>query len=501
MKRVIILMITLIAGAILFQSFQCSSRNITTAKVKMKSAQYDEAIESLNKELAVNPNSDEAYALLADIYYQRKDKRLAAKNAKKALELTKNPQVIEQEKRLIYNLWIDCYNSGMNYYSLYLQNNNPAVLDSAIDNFKIGIELRPEFLEFYNLKGIVYELKKDTDAAIATYEEYVRQFDRNYQFGKNNGLYSKVLRDFAVDKLGKPKFTKPGRNSKGDSTITDLFEINGKELYLFSESEGGRMKVMGWNYDLPSSWLPDERQIRTDVNTSPIAILAQHYYTKQDLEKSLKYIKMITDMEPENTNAYSSMVGIYQELGKTDEAVKTIQDLIKSEPTNPLYITQLADLYHNLNRYDESIETYKKALSIDAAFDRANRNLASAFKNRASQKQKGEQDKRDIDKNYKIDTEVYLPDLRESAKYFAKSLESKTFANDMMILSELANIYQVLDDKDNLKKIVRNLEAIEMLIDTDKKEQYYLNMYRIYSEMGEAKKAEEAGKKAQEAGK
>ena len=204
---------------------------------------------------------------------------------------------------------------------------------------------------------------------------------------------------------------------------------------------------------------------------------------------------MIIDLEPDNSNAYSSMVGLYQELGKTDEAIKTIQDLIKAEPKNELYITQLADLYHNLQKYDESIKTYQQALEINPKFDRANRNLASAYKNRAVEKQKAEQDKQDKNKAYKIDMETYLPDLRQSAKYFAIALQSKTFENDMMILSELANIYQVLEEKDNLKKTVRNLEAIEFTIPQDKLEQYYLNMVRIYSEMGDNKKLEEIQKK------
>ena len=496
MKRFVFLLAVLLAGAVVFQSFQCSSRNITTAKVKMSSKQFDEAIVSLNKELAVNPNSDEAYALLADIHYQLKDKRQASKYAMKALELSKNPVIIQQEKNLIYTLWIDCYNAGMNNYSSYNATKNSALLDSAIENFNIGIEMRPEFLEFYNLKGLVYELKKDMPGAISTYDEFIRLFDKNYQFGLKKGLYSKIPRHTALDKLGAPKKSDPSVNPKGDSIITDMFEVDGKELYVFSERNENLMKVMGWNFDPPSHWLPAEKSIRMDINTAPIAFLAQHYYSEKELEKSLKYIKMIIDLEPENSTNYSAMVSLYQELGKTDEAVGTIQNLIKSEPNNTLYITQLADLYHNLNRFDESIDTYQKALAIDPDFDKANRNLASAYKNRASIKQKIEQDKYDADKkNYKIDIEAYMPDIRLSAKYFAKALESKTYANDMMILSELANIYQVLDDKDNLRKTVRNLEAIEFSVPKEKLEDYYLKMLKIYSEMGETKKLDEIQKK------
>ena len=71
----------------------------------------------------------------------------------------------------------------------------------------------------------------------------------------------------------------------------------------------------------------------------------------------------------------------------------------------------------------------------------------------------------------------------------------KTYQNDMFILSELANIYQVLEEKDKLNKTIRNLEAIEYTIPENQKEQYYLNMLKIYSEKGDDKKLEEIKKK------
>jgi superkiller protein 3 len=494
-KRALILITFLLAGAVLFQSFQCSSRNITTAKVKMKNQLLDEAIESLNKELEVNPNSDEALALMADIYFQKKDKKESARYAKKVIEISKDPVLIEQERKLLNNLWIECYNSGMNYYSSYLSNKNPAILDSAINEFKLGTEVIPDFIEFYNLLGIIYELKGNSELATQSYIDYVNKSEKNYQFAAQKGLYSKISREKAHDLLGKPKIPTPGLNSKGDSTFIDYYEIDGKELYLFSESINSKIIVTGWNYDMPKDWLPNEKRIRTDINTNPLTILAQQYYEKKDLDNALKYIKKIISLEPDNTVAYSSMIGIYQELGKTDEAIKTVQDLIKADPKNVIFKTQLADLYQNFNRYDESIKIYLEVLDIDPNYERASRNLASAFKNRASVKQKAEQDKVLKDKSYKINLEMYLPDLRESAKYFAKALESKTFANDMLILSELSNIYQVLDEKESLKKTVRSLEAIEFSIKPENLEDYYLRMLKIYSEMQDDKKTKEIATK------
>jgi tetratricopeptide (TPR) repeat protein len=494
-KRTLFLLIWLLVGAVAFQGFECASRNVTTAKVKIKNQQFDEAIESLNKELAINPNSDEALALLADIYFQRKNMSEAAKYSKKALEVTKNPLLVEQMQRLINNIWVYSYNTGIENYNGYLSKQNKQLLDSAINNFKMGADLRPEILDFYNFLGIVYELKGDKQASLESYESFVKGYDKNYQFAMKNGMYSKVPRAKVIDKLGNPKLPMPGLNGKGDSTFKDYYVIDGKELYVFSENIDGKMLVTGWNYDMPSTWLPNEKLIKVDVNTAPLAVLAQNYYTNKDYDKSLKYVKMIVELEPDNSSVYASMVNIYQELNRTDEAIETVKALIKSDPKNPMFITQLADLYQTLQKYDDAINTYQQALSANPDFDRAIRNLAAAHKNRASVKQRAEQDKQDKDKAYKIDMEKYMPDLRESAKYFAKALDTKTFKNDVLVLTELANIYQVLEEKENLKKTVRNLEAIELLIPENQRQAYYLSMVRIYSEMGDTKKLEEIQKK------
>ncbi|MDX9790693.1 MAG: tetratricopeptide repeat protein [Candidatus Kapaibacterium sp.] len=497
MKRLLVLLASLLVMAVLFQSFQCSSRNITTAKVKMKSQQYDEAIESLNKEIEMNPKSAEAYALLADINFVQKNRKEAAKNALKSLEYSQDPNLTGKMKDLVHSLWIDCYNTGLNQYGAYLSNKNAALLDSALVNFEIGHSIRPEFLEFINLKATVYELKNDQENALKEYTEYMDKFDKNYKFGVKNGLYKGLLRQDMLDNFSKFGLTKsmPGLNQKGDSTSTDIFKVDEKDAFIYSEVVEGKFVVVGWKFDPPQHWLPSERVLRTDLNLRPVDYLAQHYYFKKDYDNALKYIKIHLDLDPTNAEVYAMMVNVYQELGKTEEAIKTIETLIEGDPKNTLFITQLADLYHNLQRFDDAIGTYEKALSFDPNFDRAHRNLASAYKNRASLKQRAEQDKKDNDKNYKIDPEAYLPDLRSSAKHFSKSLESKNFENDMVILSELANIYQVLDEQDNLKKIVRNLEAIEMSLEPDKLEQYYLNMLRIYSEMGDTDKLEAVKKK------
>ena len=67
MKHYIKLIAILIIATIALQGFQCASREMTTAKVAIKSGEIDKAIENLNKEIEKNPKNGEAYILLAEL--------------------------------------------------------------------------------------------------------------------------------------------------------------------------------------------------------------------------------------------------------------------------------------------------------------------------------------------------------------------------------------------------------------------------------------------------
>lgn len=162
-----------------------------------------------------------------------------------------------------------------------------------------------------------------------------------------------------------------------------------------------------------------------------------------------------------------------------DVAIKELEDLIAKNPNNKYYWSQYGDIMMNSGKYDEAIEKYKKALDIDSEFDLVVRNIASAYKNKASVIQKAQADAISKDKTVKADTEKYFPFLRESAKFFEKSRRSSTFRNDFIVLSELANIYTVLQDS-KLQDALTELENLEPSIPQESKERYYLSLLAIY---------------------
>lgn len=492
MKRIFILLVSLLVGAFLFQGFQCSSKNLTTAKVAYTNKDYPKALDYLQKEVQVNPNNAEAYALMADIYKEQEKWDLAAQNAKKSLELAKTEELKIRQNALIQQIWIECYNKGINVFNSYT-GSNKEVLDESVKYFDIGIDLRPHILDFYRFKGMISEYKGDTVKGMEHYAEYVRRMEPEIDIATQKGFHLDMPRDKFLLTIGeKPINTINKMTEAYDTNFVDIFKINEKELYVFSIADDNGNKLLKyWDYD-PSSSIPnEEKTMQFAFNLDAFGALGQYYYGKKDFEKSFKYIDLITRLQPNNTEAQRSKLALYQEMGKTDVAMTEAINLTKSDPNNKSTWAQLGDLQQNMKNYDEAIKSYETALKIDPEYDVVLRNIASAYKNKASIIQRQQQDKADKDKAYQPNSNEYFPLLQTSADYFKKALNTERFGTNYLVLGELGNIYMVLGQQAELLRIARTLEGIAPLVPAEELEQYYLVMLSIYGGTKESNKLQE----------
>jgi tetratricopeptide (TPR) repeat protein len=416
----------------------------------------------------------------------------AAEFAVKADNVIKDPKLIQRPKMLLNKIWVEAYNAGVDNFNRYFQTKQAKFLDSAINNFEVGKSIRPEMLDFYNFLGQVYENKGDSISAMEEYQLYLDKAKGDLEIFSNKGLFISMPRADVVAKLGKPVSSTGLLSNQQDSLLTDIYSVDSKDLYVFYKDNKKDKNFMleGIRFNPPATWLPGEQSQWSTFNTGPIGALAQNFYFKNKYQDALKYLKLLGTLEPMNTNVNSFMVQIYQDLGKLEDAYSYINQLITKEPKNKYYLTQLGDLYQTDKKFPDAISTYKRALEVDPYFESAVRNIASAFKNKASLKQVEIKTKIDADKNYKPNPEDYFPDLRESAKYFEQVSKTDKYRNDYKVFSELANIYYVLDDKAKLNNAIEKLESLEATITAAEKEYYYLDMMKIFSNLKNQEKTE-----------
>lgn len=449
---------------------------MTTAKLAIRNKDLDKAEVNLEKEIRNNPSNAEAYIILAEVRQMKYDFMGAAHAINSSDSVNKDFRLKVQAEQFKGNLWRLCYNIGIDIFNRYFSTRDVKFLDSAIKIFRAGVAVRPQIYDFYPLIAQAYEVKGDTANAFNYYSLYCDMIKEELNLSKEFGVYLKMPRQDFVTKVGKPIYSRGIRFSPDrDSILIDKFDLKGKEVYLFSSDKVGFFTIFGWKVNPPKHWLNDEKEQPTELNTIPIAALAQTFFNRGDYENSVKYIKLLLLLEPDNSEANAFLVNIYQLENKQDEAIKFAQSLIVQDPNNKLYHAIYGDILLQLGKYDEAIAQYEKSLEIDPNYDIVIRNCAAAYKNKVAIIQK-----RQIEEN-KINEKEYIGDLEKSAKYFERAKRTPRFANDFEVYKDLAEIYFVMNKQDSLKQIVAEIEALDALIKEEDRETYLLALLKIYS--------------------
>jgi tetratricopeptide (TPR) repeat protein len=500
MKKIIFLAFVTLISALLLQGFQCATKEMMTAKTAYKNKELDRAIEYLQKELGgKNPDNEEALIMMIKIRLEQKMYQEAANIMVDAAKKMKNPKYKDQLPALRNKLWVDSYNEGLAYHKKYMVDYDTSFLDSAVYLFDVGITIRPNILEFHHYKGLFLEMKGDTISAIEALKKYVDIVKPAIDFAQEKGIYSSLSPEevslilgttniISVDTLG----------SEGQilRRIDAFTSPKSEESLLYYENKSGSgFKLTGWNLGLPQDWLEGEKGRFTPISMEPYSIIAQYYFDRKEFEQSLIFLKDMQKFNPQDINTNGSIVQIYTELDKEDVALKELDDLTKSQPDNKLYWSLYGDMLNNMKKYDEAIAKYEKALTIDPNYDFALRNIASAYKNKAGIIQEEEKDKKIEDKNYKTNTKKYFPLLEKAGGYFSSALSTDEFKNNPIILTELANIYQVTGKTKELTQILKKITEVEYLVSKEEREQLYLDLIRIYSTKKDNKKTAEYTRK------
>ena len=175
-KSKILLAVALFAGMIL-SGFQCSSTELTSARLYIQQKNFDKAIEVLKKDVANNPKSDEGWFLLGHTYGEVDDIESMIMAYDKSLAISsKSEETITDSKNFH---WANSFNSGVNLFS---RGNNTADDDSAkiyydksIDAFETAAIIQPDSADTYKNMAFVYMSSGRNELAIEPLQELVNR--------------------------------------------------------------------------------------------------------------------------------------------------------------------------------------------------------------------------------------------------------------------------------------------------------------------------------------
>ncbi|MFH1050610.1 MAG: tetratricopeptide repeat protein [bacterium] len=120
MKRYLILSVLLIAGAILFQGFQCASPEMTTARIAVTNNDWKKVEEFAGKEISKNPRNGEAKFLLSRAKLKLNKIEAAAELILEAEKLPLEIQTKQQIPLTKFYIWTSAYNAGITQFNKYL---------------------------------------------------------------------------------------------------------------------------------------------------------------------------------------------------------------------------------------------------------------------------------------------------------------------------------------------------------------------------------------------
>jgi tetratricopeptide (TPR) repeat protein len=174
MKQVLSI-ILLLSIALSFTAFQCSSTELTSAKLYIQQKNYDKAVESLKQEITKNPQSDEGHYLLGYILGEQGDIEGMLDNYDKSLAISNKFAKNIAESRKYH--WADSFNKGVQLFNRGAKAGDTdsanVIFEQAIAKFNGAIAAEPDSADTYKNLAFAYLNIGERDAAIEPYKKVV----------------------------------------------------------------------------------------------------------------------------------------------------------------------------------------------------------------------------------------------------------------------------------------------------------------------------------------
>ena len=371
----LLIVISFIIGMV-FTGFQCSSTELTSAKLYIDQGNFDKALEMLQKDVEKNPKSDEGHFLMGHVYGELGElgKMISAFDKSLAISDKFGTKIGEQKG---YH-WANNFNKGVNNFQ---RGNNVTDPDSAtifydrsIKFFKDAALVEPDSADNYRNLAFVYLSAGKNEEAIDPLKELIEtdksedgyQYlgDVYYTLGANKNIDFKNSTDLqdsidavahfnnAIDVLEEGRNLYPENTdilvSLSESYIgankievamdafkasveadpnNQHFRYNYGVLLLnadrYEEAEEQFIKALEIDseyenaiYNLGVNYVKWGAQLNLDAEEQ--GIISEDY--KQKYELALPYLERVVDMDPTNGQMWEILGKVYSVLGMQDEA-------------------------------------------------------------------------------------------------------------------------------------------------------------------------------------
>lgn len=315
MKKALIYL-SLLGMVLGFMAFDCSSAELTGAKLYLGQKQYAKAKEALLKDVQKNPKSDEGYYLLGSLYGEEGDIPNMIDAFDKSLAIS--PKFESQIKDYKKYTWQMSFNRGVSFFNAAVKTTKP---DSMKINFKKAVEL------FHN------STLCEPDSTIG-YENMVAAY---LNMGDQDG---------AVPIL--QKLTDMGKPAYSFAQLGQIYLINGSKLmdsYKSSKNVADSAKAYEWYGKAVDILKKGAAKYPSD--SSILLQLGNAYYSSGEIETAITSFKTLTEKMPTNKDIRYAYGVVLLKGKKYSESVNELTEALKMDEKNSDVIYNLAAAYIN----------------------------------------------------------------------------------------------------------------------------------------------------------
>ncbi len=451
-------LIAVILAAILTTGFQCASAELTSAKLYIQRKDYRNAQIQLEKEIAKNPKSEEAYYLLGkEVQMELHDYQGMKESFDKALAIAPTHQKEIQSIEL--GIWGRLFNEGVEAINKAIDSS--ANVDKAITAFTMATVVLPESVMTRRNLGLAYYRKEDIPDAIV---------NLTLAFEKGKDLLAcKLLGRIYLDRGNelRTKFTEAHREVF--ASIRNLESLREKMKavdvkYLLGSPSEVNKPTKTKKGDVKEEWKYNQYNLVVSVDGDIVTAIKYPtpYAPKidsSDYKASLVEFNAAVDimkkgliMFPEEAEISENLMNAYIGASRNDEARVLLGERVRKYPDSKFDHYNLGVFLLKDSSYSEAIQQFKNVLTIDSTFSSAVYNIAVTYVNwGVADQERLKAAGKEGDVSYKERYKMALP-------YLEKIVEDKK--DDIQMWELLGQVYANLNMKDKALQAYDKADAI-----------------------------------------
>ncbi len=499
MKSLFRIVCSLLIVGLLLQGSSCSSSQILNGRKEMEKENWTQSKAYFEAALKENPDNAEAWYYLVTVENELGNFDAMVNAAAKAEKLAIEPDRKRELSQVMFKIWTDYYNRGISKYTAASKASGQMQKDSAqaaIENLERAISLKPQDPSPYRIIAFTHDVLGDSKGAKGAFDAYVKGNAGAIDFMIESELTMRMPRTQVTQLLGQPTESIGGKLG-ADSTHVDLHSIDGNDVYVVYLGENGTALVLdGVRVDVPTHWLKEDRFRAAPLYNRTLSVLAHYELNAKNWDRAGTLLSQALMLEPGNEEVMRLQTRLVQESGDTEALLAQYKVMVEKFPESSAYLLQYGTVLANNDRYEEAITWYERAIKADPKNEIALYNMAAAYQNIASVKQKEEQEKKFADRTYKLKVERYFPDLRKAAEYYEAYRALGENASEYIALKSLFDIALILDESEKAEAFLKTAESLENKAGNSSKAGYYNTLGTMYAKMNMPEKSTEAYKKS-----